>query len=170
MLIVNSMYCFFLQYLVLSYFIPAFKYTFLQASYKTLIPRIQTFFLPQLMFRTLIFLWKQEKCDVPSTKSFSQWSPRICAPIYEQWNACEMGTFQRKIAYIMLKLLLQSHRKWVGRVGTHCFFYNYEYPKKGHLLILLSRLARVKSTNWDFSQKVVTGFQKFFLFWVLMNP
>ena len=22
------------------------------------------------------------------------------------------------------------------------FFYNYEYPKKGHLLILLSRLAR----------------------------
>ena len=73
------------------------------------------------MFRTLIFLWKQEKCDVPSTKSFSQWSPRICAPIYEQWNACEMGTFQWKIAYIMLKPLLQSHRKWVGRVGKDVF-------------------------------------------------
>ena len=24
----------------------------------------------------------------------------------------------------------------------YCFFYNYEYQKKGHLLILLSRLAR----------------------------
>ena len=28
-------------------------------------------------------------------------------------------------------------------ISLTLFFYNYEYPKKGHLLILLSRLARV---------------------------
>ena len=33
-----------------------------------------------------------------------------------------------------------SEENW--SVHTHCFFYNYEYPQKGHLLILLSRLAR----------------------------
>ena len=40
-----------------------------------------------------------------------------------------------------------SSKKWCRKRGleeqvTHWFFYNYEYPKKGHLLILLSRLAR----------------------------
>ena len=103
-------------------------------------------FLPQLMFSTLIFLWKQEKCDVPSTKSFSQWSPRICAPIYEQWNACEMGTFQWKIAYIMLKPLLQSHRKWVGRVGKDFLF---ELGKKPHMHLVEIGIFDRHFTSWS---------------------
>jgi hypothetical protein len=36
--------------------------------------------------------------------------------------------------------LIDSH-KVLSKVLT-LFFYNYEHPKKGHLLILLSRLAR----------------------------
>ena len=44
--------------------------------------------------------------------------------------------------FLKLSFAPNSDPSALNNKETHCFFYNYEYPQKGHLLILVSKLAR----------------------------